>query len=110
MALRRARVAMLGEEELVQQPVDLKQSVAAQAQDIFIDPQKAALLQLPKLGREAVADVDPELVGEVVAFDAAQLHLKDEFPNHALFFGRRQRTVDRKPAFPNFADVGAELV
>src|SRR4051794_31870197 len=101
---------MLGEEELVQQPVDLDQAVAAQAQNIVVDTQEAPVLQPAELTREPAADVDPELVMEVVAFHSPEFHLQNEFPDHPLFVGWRQRAVNRKLAFSNLVDIGTELM
>ena len=80
---------MLRQEELMKQPVDLQQAVAVQPQTVIIKRQKASIPQLTEWLGKSLFNIDSKLALEVCSVNAAEFHLKNQFPNHALVPGRR---------------------
>lgn len=73
----------------MKQPVDLQQAVAVQPQTVFIELQKASISQLPESIGKSLFNIDSELALEICSVNVAEFHLKNQFPDHALFPGRR---------------------
>src|SRR5260370_28670760 len=101
---------MLGEEEFMQQLIDLQQALATQSQPIPVPREEPFLLQFTERTGEPALNVSPEFALEVGAVDAPQFHLKNEFPNHPLFMGGRQGAVNRKLPLLELVDVVCEFV
>ena len=76
---------MLGQEELMQQLVDLEKRFAIEPQTAVIKREKALFLQLSEARCKPFLRVNTKLPAEVVAADMAQLHLENELANHAFF-------------------------
>src|SRR5689334_2861615 len=68
-------VAMLRQEELVQQPVDLQQRVAIQPQTVLIQGRVALSLQFLQRAGESIMNIDAEFPLKVFPVHVAQFHL-----------------------------------
>jgi hypothetical protein len=89
---------MLGQKELMKQPVYLKESVTAQAHILGVELEKALLLKMIQRSVEPLLHIDSKLPLEIARVHVSELHLKDKFPDHALLIVRREGAIDREPA------------
>src|SRR5258706_777019 len=101
---------MFREEELAQQPVYLKQTLAAETENVALGAEKALVTQSAEGLSEALLNIHAEFVLEVRTVDVPEFHLKNELPDHALFRSRRHGAIDRQILLPDLLDVGLEFV
>src|SRR5438445_13134608 len=101
---------MFREEELAQQPVYLKQALAAETENVALGVEQALVTQSAEGLGEALLDIHAEFVLEVRTVDVPEFHLKNELPDHAFFRSRCHRAIDRRIPLPDLLDVGLEFV
>ena len=101
---------MLGEEELVQQLVDLEKRFAIEPQTAVVKREKALFVQLSKARCEPFLRVNTKLPAEVVAADMAELHLQNELANHAFFMRGSKGSVNGKLSFLQPSEVRSPVV
>src|SRR5687768_9616068 len=101
---------MLGKEELMEQFVDLQQSLAIEPQTAVVKRQKALALQFPQAQCEPLLRVNAKLPAEVVTVDMTELHLQDELSDHSFFMRGGQGSVDRKRAFLELSEVRSPVM
>ena len=101
---------MLGEEELMEQFVDLEKSFAIESQTAVIKREKALALQFAQARCEPFLRVNTKLPAEVVSADMAELHLQNELANHAFFMRGSEGPVDGKLSFLQLSEVWRPVV
>src|SRR5687768_3399520 len=93
-----ARVAMFGQEEFVQQTIDLQQTVAIEADFVARHAEKPPILQGADGLLETLDGISAKFIFEVTAADRAEFQLQNQFANEPLVVGGRQRAVNRQVA------------
>src|SRR5215475_7522794 len=93
----------------MKEPVDLQEPFSIEAKYRIFLCQEAVVAQAVERLRESLFDVDTELVLEVVRFDIAELHLKNELADHALFRSRRECARNRQLARAQPSGVALEV-
>src|SRR4051812_25275183 len=101
---------MLWKEKLMEQAVDLEQTVAIQTQRVAFGRQEAPLRKRLQRRSEFRSDVRPKFIFEVAHAEAAEFHLQDEFADQALLAAGRQGAMDRELALVERGQIFAEAV
>jgi hypothetical protein len=99
-------VAVLGKEELLQEPIDPQETFAVESQAAVAEVKKSLVLQPMQALSKSLLWVYSELGLKVVSADVAKFHLQDELPNHALFMSGSKGPVDREGSVAKLREVG----
>src|SRR5262245_8368751 len=89
-----SHILMLRQEEFVQQPIHLKQTLAIEPKRVAVDFHKAPIAQPLNWLGEPLGQLNSKFSPEVIAADMAQFELQNELANQSLVFGGRQRAPD----------------
>src|SRR5262245_20013121 len=100
---------MVGQEEFVEQTIDLEQAVARQLDLVIAELREALILHPVELGREALQHVLAELVLVVAGAGRSELELENELANEALLRTRGVGAVDGAVAAIDGFDVGRDV-
>src|ERR1700692_3998258 len=101
---------MFGEEESVEQFVHLQKAIAIETHGVLIARQEALIAQLFQRSCKPLFQIHAELIAEVRFLNAPELHLKNQFANHALFVGVSESPENRKGPLIELFYVGSELM
>src|SRR3954451_4825944 len=101
---------MLRKEKVMEQPIYLKKTFAAETETLRVEFKKAFRFHLFQRSIEPALYVHSELFAEIRILHMAEFHLQYKFSNHALVLIRREGSPDRKRALLHLIDIGIPVM